>query len=105
MNASSAHFAVGQVVRHKLFNYRGVIVDVDPVFALTDAWYEKMALSRPPKDRPWYYVLRDGTGFRTYVAERNLEPDPSGEPVHHPELDEYFVGFDSGAYVARNRSN
>ena len=105
MPASSAKFAVGQVVHHKLFDYRGVIVDVDPVFALSDEWYESMALSRPPKDRPWYHVLRHGTALRTYVAERNLDPEPSGEPIAHPEIEVFFRGFEDGAYLPRSRGN
>lgn len=105
MSSSSALFAVGHLVHHKLFDYRGVVVDVDPVFSLSGEWYDKMALSRPPKDRPWYHVLRDGTSFRTYVAERNLEPDQTGEPIHHPELDDLFDGFRNGAYVSRTRGN
>ncbi len=105
MTATAAKFAVGQIVRHKLFDYRGVIVDVDAVYSLGDVWYEQMALSRPPKDRPWYHVLRDGTDIRTYVAERNLERDPSGEPISHSELDDHFVGLADGVYVSARREN
>ncbi len=105
MTAKSAKFAVGQVVRHVLFHYRGVVIDADPVFALSDAWYQQVALSRPPKDRPWYHVLRDGTDIRTYVAERNLEPDVSGEPISHPELNDFFIGFANGGYVSARREN
>jgi heat shock protein HspQ len=54
-----ARLQVGQVVRHRLFDYRGVIYDVDPVFSLSEEWYEQMARSRPPKDQPWYHVLVD----------------------------------------------
>lgn len=105
MTASSAKFAVGQIVRHKLFDYRGVVIDVDPEFSLGDAWYEHMALSRPPKDQPWYHVLRDGTDVRTYVAERNLEADASGEPISHGELDDFFIGLADGVYVSSRRDN
>lgn len=93
------------MVRHKLFDYRGVIVDVDPRFRGTDDWYRKMAPSRPPKDKPWYKVLMHSTDTHTYVAERNLEPDCSGDPVVHPDLDAYFVGLVEGAYVSRQRGN
>jgi heat shock protein HspQ len=100
-----AKFAVGQVVHHTLFNYRGVVVDVDPVFRGSDEWYDKMAPSRPPKNRPWYKVLMHATDNQTYVAERNLETDTSGDPITHPDLNSYFVGFADGAYVLRQRGN
>lgn len=102
---TQAKFYVGQVIHHRLFNYRGVIVDVDPVFQGSEAWYEQVARSRPPKDRPWYQVLVHGEGHETYVAERNLEPDDSGEPVRHPLVDEFFQGFNNGQYVPRHAVN
>ncbi len=105
MSGQRARFRVGQPVHHKRFDYRGVIIDVDPEFAGSDAWYEVMAKSRPPKDRPWYHVLVDGAEHRTYVAERNLEPDLSGEPIRHPDLERYFEGFQNGLYVSRRRVN
>jgi heat shock protein HspQ len=105
VNTVFAKFSVGQIVRHKLFNYRGVIIDVDPEFRGTDEWYKKMAPSRPPKDRPWYSVLMHSTDNHTYVAERNLEPDDSGDPVSHPDLDAYFAGFAEGTYIPRRRGN
>lgn len=105
METVTARFAVGQVVHHRLFDYRGVIIDVDPVFRGSDEWYEKMAPSRPPKYKPWYKVLMHGTDNQTYVAERNLEPDSSGDPVVHPDLDTYFSGFIEGVYVLRQRGN
>ena len=98
-------FSIGQVIHHKLFDYRGVIVDVDPVFSGTEEWYEKVALSRPPKDRPWYHVLVDGATHQTYVAERNLEPDESGMPVNHPLVNEFFTGFDKGVYTNKEAFN
>jgi heat shock protein HspQ len=100
-----ARFAVGQIVRHALFNYRGVVVDVDAEFRGSETWYERQALSRPPKDRPWYHLLRDGTATRTYVAERNLDPDETGDPIRHPDLDAFFSHFEGGTYVARSRGN
>ena len=100
-----ARFSVGQVIHHKHFDYRGVIVDVDATFQGTDEWYEQMARSRPPRDRPWYHVLVDGALHMTYVAERNLEPDPSGERVHHPLLTHFFGEFRDGHYVARHTVN
>lgn len=105
MHRRIAKFAVGQTVCHTLFHYRGVVVDVDPAFAGSDDWYEKMAPSRPPKDKPWYHVLRHGTDTRAYVAERNLTADLSGDPIDHPDLERYFAGFAEGSYVLRQRGN
>ena len=97
--------AVGQLVRHKLFDYRGVVVDVDPVFMQTEEWYDTVARSRPPKDEPWYRVLVHDSNQQTYVAERNLELDHSTEPVNHPQLTEFFVDFSDGRYVPSQRHN
>ena len=105
MSERQAQFHVGQVVHHKKFDYRGVVVDVDPVFQGTEEWYEMMARSRPPKDKPWYHVLVHDATHRTYVAERHLEPDPIGEQVAHPELGQFFEAFQDGQYVPRRRGN
>jgi heat shock protein HspQ len=94
-----AGFSPGELVHHKRFGYRGVVVDVDPVFQQTDAWYEKMARSRPPKNRPWYHVLVDEAMYATYVAEQNLEPDASDAPIRHPLLEQFFDAFEDGRYV------
>ena len=88
----------GQLVHHRLFNYRGVIVKVDETFNLTEQWYRTVALSRPPKDQPWYHVLVHDASHRTYVAERNLEPDPGGQPIRHPELAQHFNVLSDGHY-------
>ena len=93
------HFFVGQIVHHKKFDYRGVIIDVDAQFSGTDEWYEQVALSRPPKDKPWYHVLVDNSNQLTYVAERHLEKDSSKEPVNHPAITLYFDGFENGVYT------
>jgi heat shock protein HspQ len=100
-----ARFSVGQIVYHRRFGYRGVVFDVDPVFASSDEWYEQVALSRPPKDAPWYHVLPDGMEHTTYVAERNLEPDAGDAPVRHPLLAELFAGRVGGRYTRRRRVN
>jgi len=94
-----SRFAVGEVVHHRLFDYRGVIVDVDPMCQASDQWYETVAKSRPPKDKPWYHVLVHGASHMTYVAERHLERDVTGAPIIHPMLDNLFTGFESGRYV------
>lgn len=105
MTSREAQFRIGQLIKHRRFGYRGVIADVDPVFAQSEAWYEAMAVTRPPKDRPWYHVLVHQATHWTYVAERNLEADASGEPVVHPEVALVFAGFADGAYLRRTRSN
>jgi heat shock protein HspQ len=89
---------VGEIVRHQKFDYRGVIVDVDPVFSLSEEWYEQVARSRPPKDKPWYRVLVHGGQHETYVAERHLASDESGDPIDHPALVEFFDELKDGVY-------
>ena len=98
MSTSRARFRVGQLVHHKLFDYRGVIFDVDATFEGSDEWYETMAKSKPPKNRPWYRVLVHGSVHETYVAERNLEVDDTGERINHPLVDTLFDGFQDGVY-------
>lgn len=107
MGTQPAHpnFSIGQIVHHRKYDYRGVIVDVDPVFSGTQEWYDQMAVSRPPKDRPWYHVLVDGAEHSTYVAERHLEPDPSGHQVSHPALGRFFDRFERGRYFRAGRSH
>jgi heat shock protein HspQ len=102
---SKANFSVGDLVHHSLFNYRGVVVDVDPEFMLSEAWYDTVAVSRPPKDEPWYRVLVHNATHETYVAERNLAPDSSGEPVVHPMVDFQFSGFKNGRYLSATKMN
>ena len=85
-----------------MFDYRGVIVDVDEVFKGSEEWYAIVARSRPPKDQPWYHVLVDDSSDRTYVAERNLEPDESGEPINHPEIFDFFSDLVGGSYLPKS---
>jgi heat shock protein HspQ len=100
-NIFRVKFSVGDLVLHRLFGYRGVIVDVDPTFQSTEEWYEMVARSRPPKNRPWYHVLVHDNDHITYVAERNLETDESREPVNHPMLDQFFARFEQGKYFRK----
>lgn len=93
-----AKFSIGQCIYHKLFDYRGVIIDADPVFLGSDDWYADVAKSHPPRDEPWYRVLVHDTLNETYVAERNLTGDASNEPVDHPLVGEFFDVFDQGMY-------
>ena len=100
---SAPKFSIGQLIHHRKFDYRGVIVDVDPEFNGSQEWYELVARSRPPKDAPWYHVLVDGARHSTYVAERHLEPDGTGEQIQHPALGEFFDRFEDGYYRMRGR--
>ena len=98
-----AEFYMGQLVHHKLFNYRGVIVDVDPTFSGSESWYRKMAISSPPKNKPWYHVLVHNTSHSTYVAERNLEPDGDNEPINHPMIKSLFEDLGSQGYILKKQ--
>jgi heat shock protein HspQ len=91
-------FFVGQIVFHSRFSYRGVVADVDATFQGSDAWYEQVARSRPPKDQPWYRVLVDGGESETYVAERHLEAAPDTGPVDHPAVSQLFTAYRDGSY-------
>ncbi|MGC1952725.1 MAG: heat shock protein HspQ [Gammaproteobacteria bacterium] len=99
MTMTRARFSVGQVIHHRLFNYRGVIIDVDPEFQGTEEWYQQVARTRPPKNEPWYHVLVHDSDREAYVAERNLESDPSGKPVDHPYTSRAFISFEDGRYI------
>jgi len=102
---TKAKFSVGELVHHQLFDYRGVIVDVDRNFQSTEEWYEQVARSRPPKNEPWYHVLVHGSIHSTYVAEQNLGPDDSVEPIVNPMLEQFFSKFDNGKYVRKEKAN
>jgi heat shock protein HspQ len=100
----TARFSIGQVVRHRLFSFRGIIFDVDPEFANTEEWYQAIPEHmRPRKDQPFYHLLaeNDETEYVAYVSEQNLLEDNSGEPVHHPQLAEFFEITTDGAYAAK----
>ncbi|HEY5819734.1 MAG TPA: heat shock protein HspQ [Mesorhizobium sp.] len=102
MNASkTAKFRIGQVVRHRIFPFRGVIFDVDPEFANTDEWYEAIPKDvRPRKDQPFYHLLAENaeTEYIAYVSEQNLLDDESGEPVRHPQIKDMFEKTADGQY-------
>ena len=105
MTSSTAKFRPGQLIHHRLFEYRGVIVDVDPHFRGTEEWHANVARSQPPKDQPWYHILVHGQDLNTYVAERNLEPDETGEPIHHVEIGMFFEGMGDGGYIPRRKDH
>jgi heat shock protein HspQ len=98
MSEHEAKFQVGQIIHHKLFDYLGVVFDVDPTFQGTEEWYEQVALSHPPKEKPWYHVLVDEVALTTYVAEQNLEPADAPQKIVHPLTDKLFGGFDGERY-------
>lgn len=101
MNSIQTSFSVGEVVHHLLFNYRGVVFDVDGCFSGTAEWYDQVAKSRPPKDKPWYHLLVDGALHSTYVAERHLEADSDTGPVNNPLVGTMFERFENGVYVPK----
>jgi heat shock protein HspQ len=99
-----ARFTIGDVVRHRLFDFRGVIFDVDPVFANTEEWYEAIPEAlRPSKDQPFYHLLAENAeqSYIAYVSQQNLVADETDEPVDHPGLDAYFNGYEGGRYELR----
>ena len=96
-----AKFCIGQVVKHRIYPFRGAIFDVDPTFNNTEEWWESIPEDvRPKKDQPFYHLLaeNDTSYYVAYVSEQNLEPDESGEPVEHPEIAEFFGDLQGGQY-------
>lgn len=105
MTERSAKFQIGQVVRHRHFEFRGVVFDVDPEFANTEEWYQEIPEDiRPKKDQPFYHLLaeNDESAYVAYVSEQNLLPDDTGQPVGHPQASLIFEGFDEGQYRLRH---
>ena len=99
-----ARFAIGEVVRHRLFEFRGVIFDVDPVFANSEEWYEAIPEDiRPQRDQPFYHLLAENaeSNYVAYVSQQNLEHDESDEPIDHPAISGMFDGYAAGRYTLR----
>lgn len=99
-----AKFSIGDVVKHRLFPFRGVIYDVDPVFNNTEEWWLSIPPDmRPRKDQPFYHLLAENaqTTYVAYVSEQNLLPDAESGPVNHPDVKKYFDGFRGGRYLWR----
>jgi heat shock protein HspQ len=102
---AAARFGIGDVVRHRLFPFRGVIFDVDPTFNNTEEWWQSIPEEiRPSKDQPFYHLLAENeqTTYVAYVSQQNLVPDDSHEPVQHPAVPELFAEFDGERYRLRN---
>jgi heat shock protein HspQ len=96
-----ARFAIGDVVRHRLFDFRGIIFDVDPEFANSDEWYEAIPEAmRPAKNQPFYHLLAENaeSSYVAYVSQQNLVADEEGEPIDHPAIGTLFEGFDGQRY-------
>lgn len=99
-----ARFGIGAVVRHKLFDFRGVVFDVDPVFANSEEWYDSIPEAvRPRRDQPFYHLLAENedSSYVAYVSQQNLLPDAENGPVAHPNVEELFEGFADGRYRMR----
>ena len=99
-----ALFAIGEVVRHRIFDFRGVVFDVDPVFANSEEWYEAIPEAlRPPKDQPFYHLLAENaeSSYVAYVSQQNLIADDSDEPVDHPAVATMFDRTDENGYRLR----
>lgn len=102
MSDVTAKYTVGQLIHHTLFDYRGVIVDVDPQFRVGAGMKAQESRPKPglQDSRPWYHVLVDGTANRAYVSEQNLEPDFEGGPIDHPDVIDYFDKLTDQGYVS-----
>ena len=101
-----AKFGIGQIVRHRIHPFRGVIFDVDPTFANTEEWWLAIPESmRPRKDQPYYHLLAENakTTYVAYVSEQNLLSDDTGQPVRHPQVSEVFGELRDGRYALRAR--
>ena len=102
----TAKFQIGQVVRHRLYPFRGIVFDIDPEFANTEEWYQSIpAERRPRKDQPFYHLYAENaeTEYVAYVSEQNLLPDDSGKPLRHPQVKETFERGKDGHYKPREQ--
>jgi heat shock protein HspQ len=102
-----AKFLIGQIVKHRVYPFRGVIFDVDPTFSNTEEWYQSIpAEIRPRKDQPFYHLLAENaeTTYVAYVSEQNLLVDETGKPVKHPSVRELFCRLENGRYVPKPRA-
>ncbi len=101
MSITNTQFSIGQVVRHRVYEFRGVIVDVDPEFSNTEEWWQSIPEEvRPSKNQPFYHLLaeNESNAYEAYVSEQNLLIDDSGEPVNHPQVAEVFGEFLGNSY-------
>jgi len=94
-------FCIGQIIQHKLFDYRGIIFDVDFNYSGSDEWYESVAHSRPSKNQPWYKILVDNATHETYVAEQNLNISDLQDSINNPFIGLYFDKSTNNTYTAK----
>ena len=100
-------FNIGDVVKHRLYQFRGVIVDIDPEFANSEEWYQSIPEnSRPKKNQPFYHLLAENseTFYSAYVSQQNLLPDSESGPIHHPDIDNLFSDVSNGRYILKSSS-
>ena len=109
MPVQKAKFSIGDIVKHKHFEFRGVIYDVDFEFNNSEEWYQSIPKNvRPRKDQPFYHLLAEATSqpsYVAYVSQQNLLPDDSEDPLSHPLIDEIFKGLKDGKYITRSKHN
>lgn len=106
MTQQTAKFEIGQIVRHRIYPFRGVIFDVDPEFSNTEEWWQSIPEEvRPRKDQPFYHLLAENveTYYVAYVSEQNLVADESGAPIGHPGVSEMFGALEGGRYEVHSR--
>ncbi len=102
----TAKFGIGSVVKHRIFEFRGVVFDVDPVFNNTEEWWLAIPEEiRPSKDQPYYHLFaeNDDSEYIAYVSEQNPLPDESGEPLRHPQIHEFFDAHEGDIYITHDR--
>jgi heat shock protein HspQ len=105
MKQKEAKYRIGQVVKHRLYPFRGVVFDIDPIFNNTEEWYQAIPEEiRPNKEQPFYHLLAENaeSEYIAYVSEQNLIPDNSGEPLRHPEIEERFNSDERGGYQSKD---
>ncbi len=98
-------FNIGDIVKHRIYPFRGVIVDVDPEFSNTEEWYQSIpAEIRPSREQPYYHLMAENTEtfYTAYVSQQNLVGDGENGPLEHPDLEEIFSGMVHGKYHLRN---
>jgi heat shock protein HspQ len=104
MKPRAAKFSIGEVVKHRKYPFRGIVYDIDPVFANTEEWWLSIPEEvRPAKDQPFYHLYAENseTEYMAYVSEQNLELDKSGAPLRNPQIDEVFARSDAGRYFLK----
>ena len=98
-------FNIGDIVKHRIYPFRGVIIDVDPEFSNTEEWYQSIpAEIRPSRNQPYYHLMAENTEtfYTAYVSQQNLVKDGENGPLEHPDIEEMFSGIDKGKYQLRN---